>query len=72
LLAPKASQASEVGKMSARAKTTRMRLAQTQVCPALRYFEAIAPLPPQGQALDRHLDIGIVENDERRIAAQFQ
>jgi hypothetical protein len=41
-----------------------MRLAQKQVWPALRYFEAIAPLPPQGQAPDRHLDIEVV----RRIS----
>jgi hypothetical protein len=47
-------------------------LAQTQVWPAFRYFEAIAPLPPHGQALDRHLDIGVVEDGERYIAAQFQ
>jgi hypothetical protein len=46
-----------------------MRLAHTQVWPAFLYFEAMAPLPPQGQALDRHLDIGIVEDDERGVAA---
>jgi hypothetical protein len=49
-----------------------MRLADTQVWPALRYFEAMAPLPPQGQALDRRLDIGIFKDDERRVAAQFE
>jgi hypothetical protein len=49
-----------------------VRLAQTQVWPAFLYFEAMAPLPPQGQALDRSLDIGVVEDDERRAAANYQ
>src|SRR5215510_9799190 len=51
-------------KESSTPSCTRMRLAQTQVWRALRYFEAIAPL-------DRHLDIGVVEDDERRVAAQL-
>src|SRR5262249_6399999 len=49
-----------------------IRLAQTQVGSALRYFEAIAPLAPEGQALDRHLDIGVVKDGKRRVAAQFE
>jgi len=42
-----------------------MRLAQTQVWPLLRYLDAIG-------AVDRGVDIGIVEHDERRIAAEFE
>jgi hypothetical protein len=41
-----------------------MRLAHTQVYPALRYFEAIAP--------NRHLDIGVVKDNEGSVAAQFE
>jgi hypothetical protein len=40
-------------------------LAQTQVWPAFPVFRGDRPL-------DRHLDIGIVENDKRRIASQFE
>jgi hypothetical protein len=47
-------------------------MAQTQVWPVFLYFEAGAPPDFAGQALDRHLDIGIVEYDERRVAAQFR
>ena len=43
----------------------RMRLAQTQVWPVLRNLETIAPF-------DRRIEVGIVEHDERRIAAQLQ
>ena len=43
---------------------TRMRLTQTQVWPVLRYFEAIAPF-------DRGVEIGVVENDEGRVAAEL-
>ena len=44
---------------------TRMRLAQTQVWPALRYFEATAPC-------DRRVQIGVVEDDEGRVAAELE
>ena len=42
-----------------------MRFAQTQVCPEFRYFEAIAP--DHGG-----VQIRVVEDDERRIAAEFE
>jgi len=42
-----------------------MRSAQTQVWPALRYFEAMA-------APDRHLDVGAVKDDERGVAARLE
>ena len=44
---------------------TRMRLAQTQVWPALRNFEAIAPATAC-------VEIGVVEDDERRVAAELE
>jgi hypothetical protein len=44
---------------------TKIRLAQTQVWPAFPVFRGDRPL-------DRHLDIGIVENDKRGIASQFE
>src|SRR6266481_4037000 len=42
-----------------------MRLAQTQVRPAFLYFRG-------DRSLDRHLDVGVVEDDERRVAAEFE
>jgi len=41
-----------------------MRLAHTQVCPALQDFDAITPLVFARNVLDRHLDISNVECDE--------
>src|SRR6266571_840367 len=29
-------------------------------------------VPPQGQALDRHIDVGVVKDDEWRVAARFE
>jgi hypothetical protein len=39
-----------------------MRLAQTQVWPAFRYLEAMAPLTAI-------LDVGVVKDDQRLVAA---
>ena len=41
-----------------------MRLVQTQVWPALRNLQAIAPF-------DRRVEVGVVEDDEGRVAAQL-
>ena len=48
---------------------TKMRLAQTQLWPAYR-LEAIALPASRGQALDLHLDMGLVEDDERCVTVQ--
>ena len=44
---------------------TSRRLAQTQVCPVLRYLLAM-------RAGDRGVEVGVVEHDEGRVAAEFQ
>jgi hypothetical protein len=41
-----------------------MRFAQTQVCPLLRNFDTIAPC-------DGRVEVGVVEDDEGRVAAQL-
>src|SRR5215469_7837944 len=41
-----------------------MRLAQTQSARGVAVFRG-------DRALDRHLDVGVVKDDERRVAAQF-
>ena len=42
-----------------------MRFAQTQVWPALRNFEAIS-------AVDRLVEVGVLEDDVRRVAAELE
>ena len=41
-----------------------MRVGDTQTWPALRYFAADSDL-------GRRVDVGVVENDRRRMAAEF-
>ena len=44
---------------------TYSRLAQTQVCPALRNFDDQRPF-------DGFIKVGIIKDDKRRVAAQLQ